>query len=87
VQSDCVSLMYLIVGRTALRVLLDTADALRYLHEELHVCHGDVYAHNVLVNEVGHAVLCDYGASFVYSAQQQDVWEHMEVGHSPGADV
>ena len=36
------------------------ARALQYLHTHC-ICHGDVYAHNVLVDEVGNATLCDYG--------------------------
>jgi serine/threonine protein kinase len=26
------------------------------------ICHGDVYAHNVMADEQGQTVLCDYGA-------------------------
>ena len=34
--------------------------ALAELHR-LRICHGDVYAHNVLVDDDGDAVLLDYG--------------------------
>jgi serine/threonine protein kinase len=37
------------------------ASALAYLHS-LHICHGDVYAHNILLDaETGHTTLCDFG--------------------------
>lgn len=43
-----------------------------YLHEK-GICHGDLYAHNVLVDgETGAAVLCDYGASFFYPSERHD---------------
>lgn len=42
-----------------------------YLHEKA-ICHGDLYAHNVLVDgETGAAVLCDFGASFFYPKSKQ----------------
>ncbi|CAN0571879.1 unnamed protein product [Ectocarpus sp. 12 AP-2014] len=42
-----------------------------YLHEKA-ICHGDLYAHNVLVDgETGAAVLCDFGASFFYPTDRQ----------------
>lgn len=44
-----------------LRAASDVASALAYLHAHS-ICHGDVYAHNVLADETGRAVLCDYGA-------------------------
>eukprot|EP00026_Physarum_polycephalum_P009381 Phypoly_transcript_09502.p1 GENE.Phypoly_transcript_09502~~Phypoly_transcript_09502.p1 ORF type:complete len:444 (+),score=53.84 Phypoly_transcript_09502:52-1383(+) len=47
-------------------VCTDLAGACSYLHS-LGICHGDVYAHNVLVTPEGHAKLCDFGASFFYS--------------------
>lgn len=43
-----------------------------YLHERS-ICHGDLYAHNVLVDEeTGAAVLCDFGASFFYPSERHD---------------
>lgn len=44
----------------ALTILLGVARALEHLHS-LGICHGDMYAHNVLADDAGHAVLCDYG--------------------------
>lgn len=52
-----------------------------YLHEKS-ICHGDLYAHNVLVDgETGAAVLCDFGASFFYPSDRHDssVFEGTEV--------
>ncbi|CAM9203885.1 unnamed protein product, partial [Hapterophycus canaliculatus] len=54
-----------------LAVLLQVARAMSYLHEKA-ICHGDLYAHNVLVDgETGAAVLCDFGASFFYPKSKQ----------------
>ena len=48
-----------------MQVVTDVAKALAYLHGRC-ICHGDVYAHNVLARtgpgDDGAAVLCDYGA-------------------------
>ena len=39
----------------------------RYLHSELQVAHGDIYAHNTLVSPDGADVrLGDFGAAFCY---------------------
>lgn len=43
------------------RVALCVSSALQYLHAHC-ICHGDVYAHNILVDAGGHATLLDYGA-------------------------
>lgn len=43
-----------------LNVATCVAAALAYLHAH-NICHGDVYAHNVLAAENGTSVLCDYG--------------------------
>ena len=43
-----------------LNVAQSVASALSYLHSQ-HICHGDVYAHNVLADAEGHSILCDYG--------------------------
>jgi serine/threonine protein kinase len=44
------------------------ATALQYLHS-VGICHGDVYAHNVLVGAgpVPSAWLCDFGSAFAYT--------------------
>jgi hypothetical protein len=43
------------------------------------ICHGDVYAHNLLYHgPSGQATLCDFGASFCYE-QGEGFWEAMEV--------
>ena len=45
--------------------LESVCSALEHLHSRC-VAHGDVYAHNVLVQDDGMGILCDYGAAFVY---------------------
>ncbi|KAG2439459.1 hypothetical protein HXX76_004814 [Chlamydomonas incerta] len=64
--------------RRALGLAAAVADALRYCHAA-GVCHGDVYAHNVLMDENGTVTLCDFGASFSYDRAAQPFWEAMEV--------
>jgi serine/threonine protein kinase len=54
-----------------LRAATDVASALEYMHAR-GICHGDVYAHNVLAAEDGTAVLCDYGAFVQGSNQSRD---------------
>ncbi|KAI8475016.1 MAG: hypothetical protein J3K34DRAFT_517665 [Monoraphidium minutum] len=62
----------------ALAVCRGLAGALAYLHAR-RICHGDVYAHNVLYcPEQQSAVLCDFGASFCYR-EGEELWELMEV--------
>ncbi|CAM9733440.1 unnamed protein product, partial [Laminaria digitata] len=55
-----------------LAVLLQVARAMSYLHEK-GICHGDLYAHNVLVDgETGATILCDFGASFFYPSERHE---------------
>jgi predicted unusual protein kinase regulating ubiquinone biosynthesis (AarF/ABC1/UbiB family) len=63
-----------------LKVCHGVASALTYLHSQ-GICHGDVYAHNILVDrQSGHAVICDFGASYCYDATVAGrFWEAMEV--------
>lgn len=46
-------------------ILLDVAKAMQFLHSQ-HIAHGDLYAHNIYYSEDGHAIVGDFGASFVY---------------------
>ena len=62
----------------ALAIAAGVAGALRHLHAR-RVCHGDVYAHNVLwCREAQRAVLVDLGAAFCYH-EGEEFWEAMEV--------
>ncbi len=69
-----------------LRCAADVASALAYMHAR-RICHGDVYAHNVLAAEDGAAVLCDYGAPAslnphpAHSARVVVDWHAKGVGH------
>lgn len=51
-------------------------DVFNHLHDN-RVCHGDLYAHNVLINELGEMIFGDFGAASVYDylneAQQRGV--------------
>ena len=65
------------VGKSV-KIAQGTASALSYLHSRS-IAHGDVYAHNLLVDEEGKATLCDFGAAFSYHPSQRWFWERMEV--------
>ena len=46
-------------------ILKGICDVCRHLHSR-GISHGDIYAHNILVNSVGKPYLCDFGASTTY---------------------
>jgi serine/threonine protein kinase len=57
----------------ALGIACDVADALAHLHQR-GVMHGDLYAHNILIDPVhGQARLGDFGAATRLPAQPSDV--------------
>jgi hypothetical protein len=57
----------------ALSIACDVADALAHLHQR-GVMHGDLYAHNILIDPVhGQARLGDFGAATRLPTQQSDV--------------
>lgn len=57
----------------ALNIACDVADALAHLHQR-GVMHGDLYAHNILIDPVhGQARLGDFGAATRLPAQQPDL--------------
>ena len=47
---------------TALNLLLGIATVSEHLHSQ-GIMHGDMYAHNILKNERGDSLLCDFGAA------------------------
>jgi serine/threonine protein kinase len=52
----------------ALRILRGTAAAVAHLHER-GILHGDLYAHNLLVDAAGHTLLGDFGAASFFQPQ------------------
>ncbi len=51
---------------TILRIAIGIASAAAHLHAQ-GIMHGDLYAHNILVNEGGHSLLGDFGAASSYA--------------------
>lgn len=49
----------------ALRVAKGIASAAQHLHSR-NIMHGDLYAHNILINQTGHSILGDFGAASFY---------------------
>lgn len=43
-----------------IKQLCEGADAINYLHES-NVVHGDIKGSNILINDNGHSLLCDFG--------------------------
>jgi hypothetical protein len=61
-------------------ILLGIAAASQHLHER-GIAHGDLYAHNILIDSSGHALLGDFGAASIYGKEfeKQEHIEKMEV--------
>ena len=52
----------------AMKYIKQIASALKYMHEEQHICHYDVKPANILLDGKGNAVLIDFGISKNYDA-------------------
>ena len=52
----------------AMKYIKQIATALKYMHEEQHICHYDVKPANILLDDKGNAVLIDFGISKNYDA-------------------
>ena len=61
-------------------ILLGIAAAAAHLHAR-GIAHGDLYAHNILIDKTGHAFLGDFGAATIYGKENQrsESIEKMEV--------
>lgn len=62
----------------AMSILEDIAAATAHLHYKK-VAHGDLYAHNILTSEDGHALLGDFGAATVHGGKVPPLVEKLEV--------
>mmetsp|Transcript_37729 Transcript_37729/g.61449 ORF Transcript_37729/g.61449 Transcript_37729/m.61449 type:complete len:378 (-) Transcript_37729:2920-4053(-) len=51
----------------AVRIVIQLAKALQFLHEDVKVVHGDIKPENVLLNEKGDVKLCDFGSALPVS--------------------
>jgi hypothetical protein len=60
------------------QVLQGVAAALQHLHS-LGIAHGDVYAHNILVNPAGDSLLGDFGAATFYDPVFEPLRERIDV--------
>lgn len=56
----------------AMRYIKQIAGALKYMHEEQHICHYDVKPANILLDDKDNAVLIDFGISKNYDAAGQE---------------
>jgi len=54
-----------------LKISRSVVAAIAHLHRR-HILHGDLYAHNILVNGEGHAMLGDFGAASFYTDEPGD---------------
>ncbi|KAI1500339.1 serine/threonine protein kinase [Biscogniauxia marginata] len=75
---DCFSQTTRLATIQGLRILRGIASAAEHLHAQ-GVTHGDLYAHNILFNEDGHALLGDFGAASIYGDQHDGKLERLEV--------
>ncbi|MFA0143964.1 leucine-rich repeat-containing protein kinase family protein [Vibrio kanaloae] len=61
-------------------IMTQMIDVFNHLHDNK-VCHGDLYAHNTLVNEQGQMIFGDFGAATIYgylNEEQQQGIRHIE---------
>jgi serine/threonine protein kinase len=60
-----------------LRITKGIASAAAHLHA-LGIMHGDLYAHNILVDETGHCLLGDFGAASKYDKSDVVIGQSLE---------
>ncbi|KAI8964284.1 outer arm dynein light chain 1 [Daldinia sp. FL1419] len=74
---DCFSQEVSLTTWQGLRILQGVAAAAEHLHDR-GVAHGDIYAHNVLYDQAGHALLGDFGAASIYTNLSHKKIEQVE---------
>jgi serine/threonine protein kinase len=60
-----------------LRIALGIADATAHLHRQ-GIMHGDLYAHNILVNSGGNCLMGDFGAASFYQPSDAETGKSLE---------
>lgn len=65
---DSVKLHGALSESEAMKYVKQIAKALKYMHEEQHMCHFDVKPANILLDDKGNAVLIDFGISKNYDS-------------------
>jgi len=65
---DCVRRHGALSEQEAMKYVKQIASALKYMHEEQHICHYDVKPANILLDDKGNAVLIDFGISKNYDS-------------------
>ena len=59
---DCFDRQFKLPIKKVVKILLAVTDALQHLHQK-QLCHGDLYAHNILINPTASVLLSDFGAA------------------------
>lgn len=67
---DCYEQERRFSARQVLRIATGVASAVCHLHQR-GILHGDLYAHNLLVDPIGRALLSDFGAASFYTPQSE----------------
>ena len=60
-----------------LRIVRGIGGAIAHLHSR-GIMHGDLYAHNILANEVGETLLGDFGAASLYDASDERLGQRLQ---------
>ncbi|KAH8646659.1 serine/threonine protein kinase [Xylariales sp. PMI_506] len=77
---DCFSQSTQLTLHQGLRILHGISSAASHLHSR-GVAHGDMYAHNILFNKDGHALLGDFGAASIHDGYPVEPLEVLAFAH------
>ena len=83
---DLVKIRGTLTEKDAMRYLKQIGLALKYMHEEQHICHYDVKPANILLDDYNNAVLIDFGISKNYDLEGHETTTTpigMSDGYSP----
>ena len=61
------------------KILIGIASAMQHLHKK-GITHGDLYAHNILIDDTGYPLLGDFGAATIHnSSSSLELFEKLEI--------